>query len=84
MRPAPLMNGKKSCIVEAVDKTYGMVRNEVGCIADGVHLGHVFEDGRADLTDTGLRYCIDSLAMEFLPKEELSAEEQEFYFGDLK
>lgn len=83
MRPAPLMKGVKSCVVEAVDKTYGMTRNEVGCITDGVHLGHVFEDGRANLTDTGLRYCIDSLSMKFVPKEDLSSEEYDFYFGDL-
>lgn len=49
-------------IIERTDASHGMERTEIICAKCGSHLGHVFEDGP---TDTGLRYCVNSLSLEF-------------------
>jgi len=63
---------EKTNVTEKSDRTFGMERTEVRSSKGDSHLGHVFDDGPTD--KGGLRYCVNSAALRFIPVEKLKEE----------
>ncbi len=66
-------------VEERVDSAYGMSRTEVRSLHGDSHLGHVFDDGPKEAG--GLRYCINSASLRFIPLDELESEGYKDYLA---
>ena len=64
--PSYFQPAQEAVVSEHLDDSHGMQRIEVRCAGCGSHLGHLFADGPRP---TGLRYCINSAALDFAPRE---------------
>ncbi|MDK1373515.1 MULTISPECIES: peptide-methionine (R)-S-oxide reductase MsrB [unclassified Sinorhizobium] len=69
-------------VKELRDDSYGMIRTEVRSLHGDSHLGHVFPDGPRDRG--GLRYCINSASLRFIPREEMEAEGYGAYINQVE
>lgn len=67
---------------ELRDNSHGMIRTEVRSMHGDSHLGHVFPDGPPDRG--GLRYCINSMSLRFIPRDEMEAEGYGAYLGQVE
>lgn len=71
-----------SNITELRDESFGMTRTEVRSKHGDSHLGHVFPDGPAEAG--GLRYCINSASLRFIPKDRMEAEGYGEYLNQIE
>ncbi|HVT52339.1 MAG TPA: peptide-methionine (R)-S-oxide reductase MsrB [Dongiaceae bacterium] len=69
-------------VAELSDTTHGMVRTEVRSKHGDSHLGHVFDDGPRDRG--GLRYCINSASLRFVPRDRMEAEGYGAYLNQVE
>jgi peptide-methionine (R)-S-oxide reductase len=67
---------------ELRDDSHGMIRTEVRSVHGNSHLGHVFPDGPRE--QGGLRYCINSAALRFIPRGEMEAEGYGAYLNEVE
>jgi len=63
---------EEALLEERLDRSHGMIRTEIRSKKADSHLGHVFNDGPPE--KGGLRYCMNSAAMRFIPKEDMEKE----------